>query len=200
MKIGIFGGTFNPVHNGHVKLAKLYLEQLKLDKLIVIPANIPPHKEVLCMANGEDRINMLNLAFDAFSNVTVSDIELKTEGKSYTINTVNALKEKYPNDELYLIVGGDMFLYFEKWKDYKKLLSLCKLCAAPRENGEYVKLKEYQKKIDPNLKNTIIFDSEVYVMSSSEIREKIINSDDLSDLVPKKVLQYIIQKGLYKND
>ena len=200
MKIGVFGGTFNPVHNGHIRIAKLYFEKLGLDKLIVIPTNIPPHKTVSDMVDSADRLNMLRLAFEDYPNVEISDIELNMSGKSYTVNTISALKAIYPNDELYLIVGGDMFLCFESWKEYKKILSMCTLCTAPREINEFNALKEYQKKIDPENKNTIILDADVLVLSSSEIRKKIKNGADLDNLLPKKALEYINQKGLYKND
>jgi len=199
-KIGVFGGTFNPVHNGHIRLAQLYYDKLNLDKLLVIPTNIPPHKSVSNMADSGDRLNMLKIAFEPFPYVDVSDIELKNGGKSYTVNTISQLKELYPDDRLYLIVGGDMFLCFDRWKEYKKILSMCKVCAAPREIGEFKALKEYQKKIDPTLSNTIILDAEVLVLSSTEIREKIADIDKANYLIPEKVRQYIIQKGLYKND
>jgi nicotinate-nucleotide adenylyltransferase len=200
MKIGVFGGTFNPVHNGHIRIAKLYFEKLGLDKLIVIPTNIPPHKTVSDMVDSADRLNMLRLAFEDCPNVEISDIEINISGKSYTVNTISALKELYPNDELYLIVGGDMFLCFESWKEYKKILSMCTLCTAPREVGEYAALKEYQLKLDPELKTTVILNSEVLVLSSSEIRKKIKNGAELGNLLPKKALEYINHKGLYKND
>lgn len=200
MKIGVFGGTFNPVHDGHIRLAELYYKELSLDKIIVIPTNIPPHKTVSDMIDSADRLNMLNLAFEDCPFVEVSDIELKMNGKSYTVNTISALKEIYPDDDLYLIVGGDMFLCFESWREYKKILSMCTLCSAPREINEFNALKEYQKKIDPENNNTIIIDADVLVISSSEIREKMKNGTDLDNLLPEKVLEYINQKGLYKND
>lgn len=199
-KIGVFGGSFNPVHNGHIRLAELYHKNLGLDKLIVIPANIPPHKTADNLVNSEDRLAMLTLAFEPISYAEISDIELKCSGTSYTVNTISALKEQYPEDELYLIVGGDMFLYFENWKDYKKILSMCTLCTAPREVGEYDKLVEYQKKIDPALQRTKILNTSVLVVSSSEIREKINSSNQIDNLIPQKVKQYIIEKGLYKNE
>ncbi len=200
MKIGVFGGTFNPIHNGHIKLLNLYHRELGLDKIIVIPTNIPPHKSAENVADSIDRINMLKLALCELPYVEISDIELKMSGKSYTVNTLTELKKLYPDDELYLIVGGDMFLCFEIWKDYEKILSMCTLCSAPREIGEYGALKEYQKKLDPNESSTILLNSEVLVLSSSEIREKIKTNSDLDKLLPPEVLEYINQKGLYKND
>ena len=195
-KIGILGGTFNPVHNGHIRLAQICYDKLSLDEILVIPTNIPPHKSAKNIADSGHRLNMLKLAFEDLSYVSISDIELNKEGKSYTVETLSILKEKYPNDSLYLIVGGDMFLCFDEWKDYKKILSMCTLCTAPRENGELIKLKEYQNVIDPSHTKTIIFESDILVVSSTEIR----NSDilDIKE-IPQKVKEYIIQKGLYKN-
>ncbi|MBQ7799699.1 MAG: nicotinate (nicotinamide) nucleotide adenylyltransferase [Oscillospiraceae bacterium] len=200
MKIGVFGGTFNPIHNGHIRLAELYHKELTLDKIIVIPTNIPPHKSAENVVSSADRLSMLNLAFEQYPYVEISDIELNMSGKSYTVNTISALKEIYPNDDLYLIVGGDMFLCFESWREYKKILSMCTLCSAPREVGEYKVLKEYQNKLDPELNCTVILNTEALVLSSSEIREKLNSDTDLDNFLPKKVLEYINQKGLYKND
>lgn len=193
-KIGILGGTFNPVHNGHIHLAQIYNDELCLDKILVIPTNIPPHKSADNIVENHHRINMLKLAFEGFNNVEISDIELSKEGTSYTIETLMMLKESYPNDKLFLLVGGDMFLYFDKWKDYDKILSLCTVCTAPRHDDEYDKLIDFQKVLDPEKKSTIILDSTVLSVSSSEIRD---NTDNA--LIPKKVKEYIIQKGLYNN-
>lgn len=199
-KIGIFGGSFNPVHNGHIKLAKTYYDALELDELLVIPTNISPHKSVDNPTSAEDRVNMLQLAFKDMPYVTVSDIELRLGGKSYTVLTLTELKKLYPNDKLYLIVGGDMFLCFDKWREYEKILSMCTLCAAPREEGETLKLLEYQQKLDPSRESTIVLDASVLEVSSSEIRSKIENKQELKSLVPNEVFEYIVEKGLYNND
>lgn len=199
-KIGIFGGSFNPVHNGHIKLAKTYYKALELDEILVIPSNIPPHKSVEKPTSAEDRVNMLKLAFKDLSYVTVSDIEVRLGGKSYTVLTLQELKKLYPDDRLYLIVGGDMFLCFDKWREYEKILSMCTLCAAPREEGEIIKLLAYQEKLDPSKERTIILDVSVLEISSSEIRSKIENKQELKDLVPNEVFEYIVEKGLYNND
>lgn len=199
-KIGIFGGSFNPVHNGHVNLAKNYLKTLSLDLLLIIPTNIPPHKENKNMAPAQDRLNMLSLAFDGIDSVVVSDIELKSEGKNYTILTLEKLTKIYPDAEFYLIVGGDMFLSFETWRDYKKILSICTVCAAPRKVDEVARLTAYVQKIDPKNENTIILDLPVVDVSSTQVRECILNNGDFKNLVSEKVFDYIIQKELYKND
>lgn len=195
MKIGIFGGSFNPVHNGHIRLALFYKEKLKLDLIIVIPANIPPHKSAQNLASADDRINMLKLAFSEFDFVKVSDIEFKISGKNYTVKTLTELKKEYSNDELYLIIGGDMFLCFETWKDYKKILSMCKVCTAPRTVDELDLLYNYQNKIDKSKQNTVVFDIPVLAISSTEIRA---DRDLLKCFVPEKVYDYIISKDLYQ--
>ncbi len=197
VKIGILGGSFNPVHNGHVRLAKLYKNALKLDIVLVIPANIPPHKSAENLVSAEDRVNMLNLAFAECDFVKISKIELEMSGKNYTINTLKKLKEVYPNDEFYLIIGGDMFLCFETWREYEQILSICKVCTAPRTKGELELLYDYQNKIDNNKDRTIILDAPVLQISSTEIREKAKSREALKDLVPEKVFEYIIQKDLY---
>lgn len=199
-RIGVFGGTFNPVHNGHINLVKNYRNMLSLDEIIVIPTNIPPHKANLNVIDSQDRIAMLNLAFEDEKYVSVSDIEIAAGGTSYTILTIEKLKETYPNDELFLLVGGDMFLCFESWREYKRILSLCTVCTAPRQKDEILKLIRYQEKIDPSRENTIILDSPVLELSSSEIREKITDKTFLRGFVPQKVFEYILKKGLYEND
>ncbi len=197
-KIGIFGGTFNPVHNGHIKLVKSYYNALNLDEILVIPTNIPPHKTAQNMVSTQDRLEMLSLAFKNLSYVSVSDIEIKSGGKSYTILTLNKLKKIYPKDKLYLIIGGDMFLCFEEWKRYKDIFSLCTVCTAPREYGELGKLLEYQNKIDPNKECTVVLDAPILELSSSEIRSKISDLNVLKKLVPETVFKFICEKGLYK--
>lgn len=196
-KIGIFGGTFNPVHNGHISLVKHYYTELGLDEIIVIPSNISPHKTNETVASCQDRLNMLYAAFSKYDFVSVSDIEIKLGGTSYTVNTLTELKKIYPNDELFLIVGGDMFLCFDKWKDYQKILSMCTLCSAPREDNEYRLMQSFQSKIDPENVKTIIVNADYIEVSSSQIRK---NIHDNKHYLPTKVYEYIVQKDLYNND
>ena len=131
MKIGVFGGTFNPVHLGHLNCLKSVAEQAGLDKMIVMPDRIPPHKQAEDLASSEDRLNMCRLAFADIPCVEISDWELKQEGKSYSVITLRHLKEIYPHDKLFFIMGSDMLLSFEEWYQYKEILSLSALICAP---------------------------------------------------------------------
>ena len=115
MRIGVYGGSFNPIHTGHIRLAQSYLEALSLDKILVIPANIPPHKRARQLLPGETRLELCRLACLDDPRLEVSDIELQREGSSYTVDTLRALKVLYPGAELHLIVGSDMFMTMETW-------------------------------------------------------------------------------------
>ena len=199
-KIGIYGGSFNPVHNGHVNLAKNYIKHLNLDLLLVIPAKIPPHKTNVNLASGEDRLNMLKLAFEDVSAVETSDIELNSNETNYTILTLEKLSKIYPNAQFYLIVGGDMFLCFDTWREYNKIMSMCTVCAAPRHEGEIKAILDFRAKIDPDESKTIILDNDVIDVSSTQVRFGAKNREALKTLVPQKVYEYIVSKDLYIND
>ena len=140
-KIGIFGGTFNPVHNGHVLLARHYVQALGLQKLLVIPAKTPPHKLAPELAAEQLRLQMCALAFADLPQAQVSDLEICRPGKSYTIDTVCELRQLYPQAQLYLLVGSDMFLSFTKWKDWQGILQEVTLCTAARNAGELSRLR-----------------------------------------------------------
>lgn len=129
MKIGIIGGTFNPVHIGHVMLAKNFNELVGFDRILVIPSGTPPHKEYLASVTDKNRIDMCRLAFDE-DIFTVSDMEIKRGGKSYTIDTLRQIKSEFPDSELFLMMGADMLMIFDKWKDYREIFKLATLCAA----------------------------------------------------------------------
>ena len=122
MRTGIFGGTFNPIHNGHIKLARAYRSELELDRMLVIPTRIPPHKVSTELADGKDRLQMCRLAFAGQPEFEVSDIELCRTEPSYTVDTLEALHARWPEDELFLLTGSDMFLTFERWRRYREIL------------------------------------------------------------------------------
>lgn len=196
MNIGVFGGAFNPVHNGHMNLAEVYYNDLKLDKLIFIPTARPPHKTDEHLVSGKDRVNMLRLATEN-KPYEISTLEFERDGKSYTYDTLLELKKIYPNDRLFLIIGADQFFYFDKWYRYKDILSIAVLCTAARENeNEKNMLREYAKKLDIE-DRFYLSAAPVLTVSSSEIRDKISQGKDVSSLLPEKVLNYILEKGLY---
>ncbi len=198
-KIGIFGGAFNPVHNGHINLAKQYMNELELDKLLFIPTAVPPHKSANGLASEFDRLNMLNLATGDIEKFEVSDIEFKRSGKSYTYDTLIELKKIYKNSNLYLIIGADQLLHFDKWYKYKEILSLVTLCTSARESeeekSEMINFAKSLEGLDMN--KFFILKTPVLKVSSSEVRQKIKLGEDVSNLVPKKVYNYICERGLY---
>ena len=197
-RIGIFGGTFNPIHNGHVNLANKVCEVLKLDKLLIIPTKIPPHKIAKNLANSQDRIEMCRLAFEDNEIAEICDYEILHNDKSYTIYTLRHLKSIYPNDEFYLIMGSDMILSFETWKEYKEIFKLAVLVAASRSIEDSKRISEYSKQIEKMGGKCIIVPIEPYEISSTQIREMMAHGEDFTCYLPEKVVRYIGQKNLYK--
>lgn len=196
MKIAVFGGAFNPVHNGHINLANKYIELINPDKMLVIPTADPPHRLNNDFVSANHRFNMLNLAFDGNSRVEISDIEFNLQGKSYTYNTVCEIKKQYKDAEIYLIVGEDQFLYFDKWYNWQKLLNEVTLCTAERNKNKAEQIKNFAKNV-LNINNYILADFEPIVVSSSEIRVKLQSGEYAGDLIPEKVLDYINENELY---
>ena len=201
MKIGILGGTFNPPHKGHVKLGRDFAKNLGLDRVLVIPAKIPTHKTAKDLAGSEDRLKMCSLAFsdDIFE---VSDIEIKSDRDSYTVYTLEMLKEKYPDDEMYLIIGSDMFLIFDKWYRFEDILSMCTVCVEARENTDSTQeLRRFAKKklgIDTEKSERIIIANiKPFPVSSTEIRQKIKDGRGVKRLLGEEVTEYIKNRGLY---
>lgn len=198
MKTGIFGGAFNPVHNGHINLLKCYKKELALDRIIVVPTAVPPHKTSEYLLSESHRLNMLKLAFKDFDGVEISDIEFKRQGKSYTYVTVEQLKKQYPEDDFYLIIGSDQYLYFQNWYRADDILESVILCTAAREKGrEYEKMLSYKNSFS-NMKNSVISVFPVIEVSSSQIRNRINQGKSIDDLVPLAVAQYIGENRLYE--
>ncbi len=207
MKIGIFGGAFNPVHNGHLHLMDSLVQANGIDRLIVIPTADPPHKTNENFVSAEDRFNMLSLALhnrDHFAgNITdkteISDIEFRLKGKSYTYHTLTELKKMYPDDSFYLFMGSDQFLSFKKWYKYQEILKLAKVVGLVREDGEHEKMRKFlTENTDTLPPDRICIDiARPLVISSSDIREKIKNGESIAGLVPENVEKYIAEKRLY---
>lgn len=200
MRIGIFGGTFNPPHSGHKRLAESMIKAACLDKVLIIPTFTPPHKQGSDLASETHRLNMCRLAFPE-SHFEVSDLEIKRKGKSYTIDTVTELKKQYPDNELFLIIGSDMLLSFHKWYRFEEILRNVTLCVATRENDiSCEKLLFYAKDV-LNLKDNeiIISPIEAFVCSSTDVRNRIKAGENTDSFLTGEVRKYIMDNNIYKD-
>ena len=220
MRIGLFGGTFNPIHYGHLRTALEVKEGFPLDECYLIPSAVPPHKRSLSVSGAADRMEMIRLAIDGFPGFTLCDAELKRSGPSYTIDTVIHLKNSLPKEtELFLLLGLDAFLEIDTWKDYRQLLQQLPFIVMTRPEPRNERTVEPVLMVQQYLHNHIsadfdcsqspacfthhqlqaVFTFEVTLMdiSSSDIRERIRQGRSIRYLVPDRVLAYIREKGLY---
>ncbi|MDE7361166.1 MAG: nicotinate (nicotinamide) nucleotide adenylyltransferase [Oscillospiraceae bacterium] len=196
IKTGIFGGAFNPVHNGHVNLAKEAIEQLKLRRLLIVPTFESPHKSTKLLPFDE-RAEMCRLAFSGISDkceVTVSDIEREMGGVSYTINTIRELARRFPGEQFYLLIGGDMLFSFKDWYKYESILKESKVCAVARGGDSFTDMLEFAAEMG----RVKVLPTNVVDVSSTEVREKTASGGDISELVPQSVAEYIAEKNLYR--
>lgn len=197
--IGIFGGSFNPIHVGHLVLAEFIREEFKLDKIIFIPAGNPPHKNVCDLETGTHRYAMVKLAVENNPFFEVSDIELKREGISYTCETLKEIKRIYQNEELFFICGGDSIVQFPTWREIGTIFELANIIVAGRPN---VPAGELEKMISGfrNSYSARILCSEAPHMeiSSSDIRKRIKSGLSVRYMVPEAVYEYIKRNNLYQ--
>lgn len=192
-KIGLFGGSFNPIHLGHLILAQEALYQYQLDKVIFIPAANPPHKDPQELIEPYHRYRMTELAIAGNPKFEISDMELKRDGKSYTIETVNTYQKLYPEEtELYLIVGMDSLAEIFTWKDAENLIDLICFLGAPRQGYEWKMLDERVKKRIKLIQMPII------EIASRIIRERIRMKEPVRYWVPEPVFDYLMEQELYK--
>ena len=195
-KIGLFGGSFNPVHNGHMNLALSVKKSLGLDRIILIPSGTSPHKSSSEYAPAEDRLEMCRLACEGYDGFEVSDYEITKPGKSYTVYTVRHFRELFPEDELYLLVGSDMLLSFDTWFEYREILENVTVAAVSRTGDDTDELLKMTKKLS-DCGRCVVVNADTVTISSSEIRKMIKNNIDLSCYLNGKVVKYIILKKLY---
>lgn len=197
-RIAVFGGTFNPIHNGHIHLAKKFAEVLEAEKVLIIPTNVPPHKRAANLASASDRLAMSRLAVKSDFLFEVSDIEIRRGGPSYTSDTLRELKGRFPDDELYLITGEDMFVTLDKWHEPEVIFSLATVCAAPRSDSGCAVLSEYAEKLKKQGAKTRIESIKYLPVSSTMVRNAIKNGENILQYVPKAVEQYIHKNHLYQ--
>ena len=198
MKIGIYGGTFNPIHTGHIHAAKQASGVLGLDKLLMIPDRIAPHKEIPSGSpTPEQRLEMLQLAVENEPGIAVSDMELKREGPSYTYLTVEALRTEYPDAELYLLMGTDMFLSFHTWKNPDRITANAILAVMYRgEKGEAAKIEARKAEMDAAGIRVVLVKNDTINISSTQLR-RLIAFQCASEFLPTGVGEYIRENGLY---
>lgn len=198
-KVGIYGGTFAPPHKGHVKAARHFIKCAKLDELLITVTYTPPHKQVKGDAEPYQRLEMARLAFGKIKKAVVSDYEIEKKGVSYTKDTLRHFKTE--ENELYLLVGDDMFLTLDEWRSPDEIFSLCTVVCFPRDDDGAIlekiqaKKKEYEEKFSARIMTP---EYTVYELSSTEIREDIKNGCSVSDKITKEVLDYINEHGLYR--
>ena len=189
----------NPIHNGHIQLARYCQNKLGLDKVIFIPTYTPPHKASVNLADSSHRISMCKTAVLPDNNFEVSDIEIRRKGKSYTFETLNSLKELFPEDTLYLIMGADMFLTLADWKNPKVIFKNAVIAAIPRNDSDKSDMTDYYNRVlKPLGANAVILDNPVEQVSSTYIRDNIDKPELVSNLLDKNVYEYIAKNNIYR--
>ncbi len=198
-RIGIYGGTFSPPHNGHLRAAKAFMEQMWLDILYVIPTAVPPHKEMEMPVDGSHRLEMCRLAFCDMEGVYVSDMELRRGGRSYTVDTLRELSGS--DRRLFFLCGTDMLLTLDQWREPEEIFKLCYPVYIRRDHDRSLdepiiqKIAEYHQKYGKVVRRIV---SEPLELSSHEIREAITMEKTLRDMVPLSVEAYIKEHHLYQ--
>lgn len=200
-KIGIMGGTFNPIHNGHLVLAQTAYEQFDLDQILFMPTKNPYYKKLNQSATLENRTSMVKLAIEDNPAFVFSDLELLREGNTYTVETLRILTEENPNAEYYFIMGADSLYQFETWKEPEEILSLATILVAARDDVSTHAIEgqiEYleNKYDDANIKCLFTPNLEI---SSNNLRKRCREGRSIRYLLPKEVEAYILEQGLYCN-
>ena len=201
MRTGIYGGTFSPPHIGHISAARAFAEQMGLDELLIIPALLPPHKTIDYEDHPEKRFRMCELAFGDLKCAEISDIELRREGKSYTVDTLRELSA--PDRRLFLLMGTDMMLTLDQWRESDEIFKLCYPIYARRENDPIIeaqivkKNQEYLEKHGKIVRRLMINTME---LASTNVRELVEKGEPYEHLVPESVAAYIEKRGLYRGE
>ena len=201
MKIGIMGGTFNPIHNGHLSLAKAAYQQYPLDRIWFMPSGLPAHKSNQELLPAKTRLHMVQLALAGSSGFEASSFEIDREGFTYTADTMVALAKEYPKVEFYFIIGGDSLMKFHKWVKPEVISAHATLLAAGRDGISKDCLTEQAKQLKLQFGTKVsLLDMPELKISSNEIRFLCANKqyNEVKKLVPEPVVQYIMEHELWK--
>lgn len=188
MRIGILGGTFDPVHNGHIYLAKKACAKLRLDKIIFIPTYLPPHKKGVKVTSARHRFNMLKLAIRDNKKFKISDMEIRRKGRSYSVETLRRLRKKYgAKAELFFIAGSDSLKELDKWKNLKEILTLCRFVVVERPGFNMTRPSSSFIFLNINAKD----------VAATDVRKRLAAGKPAGGLVSKKIMSYIARNKLY---
>ncbi|NLE07757.1 MAG: nicotinate-nucleotide adenylyltransferase [Dehalococcoidales bacterium] len=199
MKTGILGGTFDPVHNGHILIAGETFRQLKLDNMIFVPAACSPFKTETCETPAEHRFKMVELAVEGVAGFTASRIELDRPGISYTIDTLEALQAKKSQpDDLYLITGLDSLRTLSEWKDAGRIITLCRLVTVCRPGYDVRDIDVLEQRLPGLRERLILLKGPLVDISSTDSRRRISAGESIHGLVPERVEAYIQEHQLYR--
>ena len=214
MKTGILGGTFNPVHMAHLAIAEEVKQAFQLDRILFIPAAEPPHKDVAGEVSFKHRLAMVKLAIQDKPDFQVSDLEIRRQGKSYSVDTLEILKQEDPDGELFFIIGLDSYRDIASWKEFDRIFSLCQLVVTTRPGVEVSDplaplpvaihsdfcYDETSKKIRHKSGNYVFFLSKTKLdISSTRIRKLLHSGQSVTDLIPSAVSDYIEKNHLYRS-
>ncbi|HUI06659.1 MAG TPA: nicotinate-nucleotide adenylyltransferase [Verrucomicrobiae bacterium] len=197
-KIGILGGTFNPIHLGHLLTAQDALEQLGLERVIFIPSATPPHKVVDKLASGRDRLRMIRLAIHGQHRFDVDDLEIERGGKSYSVDTLTELRRRHPRAALYFIIGADSLRELHLWREVRRLVTLCTFVTVPRPGFEPKPVVD--PRLDPATRRRLrqqVLRGHACAIASRDIRARVASRRSIRYLVPDAVREYIRRRRLY---
>ncbi len=197
-RIGIMGGTFNPIHNGHIALAKAAYERFSLDKILFMPSGKSYMKEHVL--ENSKRVAMVARAIEEIPYFELSTIEVDRVGNTYTCETLQQLKQQNPDTQYFFIMGADSLFYIEKWKNPEMIYSLATLVCMVRDDYDMADIRKKGAELTKKGASILYLDIPQIAISSTEIRKKVENHQSISNLVPEKVEEYILQEHLYEED
>ena len=198
-KIGFFGGTFNPIHNAHLRIAQEAKDRFGLDRILLVPSGYSWMKDPKEIASREDRLRMAELAAEECEGFEVSTIETDQEGPTYSYETLQKLKALYPEDEICFIIGADQLMILEQWKKPEEIFRLATILVADRGGFDRQEMEEKAAELTERYGAKIrIYHMEASELSSTDLRRRIRDGEDISGCVPEKVAEYVEKKELYR--
>lgn len=200
-KIGVMGGTFNPIHVGHLMLAEWAMDAAELDRILFIPAGCPYMKQKKQILDGTDRLRMVHYATADNPRFGVSGMEIEREGNTYTCDTIEQLQKENPDASLYFIMGADCLFTIETWKAPDRIFKACNIIAAARNGASLDEMEKKRRELEDRYRAQIeLLRFPEIEISSTDIRSRIMKGESIRYLVPEPVREYILKNHFYKND